>query len=414
MTQELSVDERAVTNAPSADSSTAPAGVTFARRRLLGRVAGGASVLLLLFLTGYLPKRHELAALSAEAAAKQSARRVTVVIPRVGKSVRSLVLPATLEGIEQTTVDARANGYVRRWLADLGDSVQDGQLLAELDTPDLDRELEQARATLAQSEASISEATATRDYSRANLARYELLAPQGIASQQDLEQRRSQSRVDEAHVGVMLAARNSQLANLHRLDQLKLFARVVAPFAGIITERSVVRGKLVVAGTGQSLFRIAAIDPLRAFVQVPQSLVQGVVKGLPARVTVDQLRGSVWSGTVTHSASALDASSRTMSVEVSIPNGDHSLLPGMYAAMTLELQTARPTLMLPGSALAATKDGVRVAVLGPGNRVHWSRVTIERDDGATVEVSEGVTESDSVVSSPNPGLVEGAIVEPIR
>ena len=406
MTQPLTIEQEA---APTAPSLPPPPG----RRRQVVAASAAVAVVSSLFLAGYLPKSRQAAALAAEATGT-TALRVTFVSPRVAKSERSLALPATLEGIEQTTVDARTDGYVHRWLVDLGDTVTEGQLLAELDTPELDRELEQARATLAQSEAAVSEAAATREYSRANLARYDLLAPEGIASQQEVEQRRSQSKVDEAHVGVTVAARNSQLANLHRLEQIKLFARVLAPFSGIITERSVVRGKLVVAGTGQPLFKIAAIDPMRAFVQVPQSLVQGVIKGLPARVTVDQLRGSSWSGTVTHSASALDPTSRTMTVEVSIPNADHRLLPGMYAAVSLQLQTPQATFTLPGSAISATKDGVRVATLGPGRRIHWSRVPIERDDGAEVEISEGITEADSVVASPNPGLIEGSVVEAIR
>ncbi|MEI9938967.1 MAG: efflux RND transporter periplasmic adaptor subunit [Pseudomonadota bacterium] len=395
--------------AGNTDASAAPARA--ARPRLIGWGGGGVLALGLLFLTGYWQKQQETARLTADtASAGHALRRVVTVKPLLGKSKRTLRLPASLEGLEQTEVDARANGYVRSWLVDLGDSVVEGQLLAELDTPELDHELEQARARLAQSEAAIAEASATHEFSQAVLARYRELTPQGIASQQELEQKLSQSNVDEAHLTVVRADRNSQLANLHRLQQLKLFARVVAPFAGTITERGVVRGKLVAAGTGQHLFKIAVLDPVRAFVQVPQSLVAGLKQGLPAQVRVAQQRGAVWEGSVAHLASALDPSSRTMSVEVRVPNADHQLLPGMYGEVTLDLDSKQPTLMLPGSAVAATKDGTRVAIVGQGGNVHWVNIRIERDSGAEVEISEGLSVSDVVIASPGPDISEGMAV----
>jgi len=385
------------------------------RNRVVLGGSGGLVVLALLFLVGYLPKRQQQALLAAEALKlKQTVPRVALVTPRLGKGERSLSLSATLEGLEQTEIDARANGYVRRWLVDLGDSVKEGQLLAELDTPELDLEIEQARAALAQSEASIFQASATRDYSLASLKRYQELAPQGLATQQELEQKASQSKVDAAHVRVAEAARNSQLANLHRLQQLKAFARVTAPFAGTITERSVQRGKLVAAGTGQHLFKVAALDPVRAFVQVPQSLVAGVKQGLAADVSVAEQRGKTWKGVVARTASALDVGSRTMSVEVQVPNPDHRLLPGMYAEVVLKLETSTRLLTLPASAIAATKEGVRVAVVESGGRVRWTKIRIERDNGADVEISEGLSGNEQVVASPGPGIVDGLLVQAVK
>jgi membrane fusion protein (multidrug efflux system) len=385
------------------------------RSRVFLGAAVGLAVLGLLFLVGYLPKRHQQALLAAEAAAsKQAVPRVALVTPRPGKSERALSLSATLEGLEQTEIDARANGYVRRWLVDLGDSVKEGQLLAELDTPELDLEIEQARAALAQSEASIFQASATRDYSRTSLKRYQALAPQGIASQQDLEQKASQSKVDEANVRVAEAARNSQLANVHRLEQLKAFARVTAPFAGTITDRAVQRGKLVAAGTGQHLFKIATLDPVRAFVQVPQSLVAGVKQGLAAEVSVAEQRGKAWKGIVVRTASALDASSRTMSVEVQVPNPDHRLLPGMYAEVALKLDASQRLFVLPASAVATTKDGVRVAVVETDGRVRWTKVRLERDNGADVEISEGLTGNEQIIASPGPAVVDGLVVQAVK
>jgi membrane fusion protein, multidrug efflux system len=385
------------------------------RSRVFLGAAVGLAVLGLLFLVGYLPKRHQQALLAAEAAAsKQAVPRVALVTPRPGRSERALSLSATLEGLEQTEIDARANGYVRRWLVDLGDSVKEGQLLAELDTPELDLEIEQARAALAQSEASIFQASATRDYSLTSLKRYQALAPQGIASQQDLEQKASQSKVDEANVRVAEAARNSQLANVHRLEQLKAFARVTAPFAGTITDRAVQRGKLVAAGTGQHLFKISTLDPVRAFVQVPQSLVAGVKQGLAAEVSVAEQRGKAWKGIVVRTASALDASSRTMSVEVQVPNPDHRLLPGMYAEVALKLDASQRLFVLPASAVATTKDGVRVAVVETDGRVRWTKVRLERDNGADVEISEGLTGNEQIIASPGPAVVDGLVVQAVK
>jgi len=397
----------ALSGSPSALAAKAGAG----RPRLLGFGGGGLVALGLLFGTAYWQKHREVALLATDtASAASSVRRVLTVRPQRSKNERTLSLPASLEGLEQTEIDARANGYVRSWLVDLGDSVVAGQLLAELDTPELDRELEQARARLAQSDAAISEASATHEYSLSVLARYRELAPQGIASQQELEQKLSQSNIDAAHLTVVRAERSSQLANLHRLQQLKLFARVVAPFAGTITERNVVRGKLVAAGTGQHLFKLAVLDPVRAFVQVPQSLLASLEQGLPAQVRVAQQRGTVWEGKVARLASALDPSSRTMSAEVRVPNPEHRLLPGMYAEVTLQLASTQPTLVLPGSAIAATKEGVRVALVGAGGIVHWAKVRIERDSGAQVEISEGLSESDTVIASPGPDISEGMTV----
>jgi len=414
MTSPASAAHESVVSSPSDSSALSPAlgarSGRSARRRLLGWGAG-ALALGLLFLSGYVQRGREAAVLAGDAqSASHAARRVLTVRPRVGSSERTLVLPASLEGLEQTEIDARANGYVRRWLVDVGDSVVAGQLLAELDTPELDRELEQAQARLSQSDAAISEAAATHEFSQAVLARYRELAPQGIASQQDLEQKQSQSNIDAAHLSVVRAERSSQQANVHRLRQLKLFARVVAPFDGTITERGIVRGKLVAAGTGQPLFKLAALDPVRAFVQVPQSLVAGVAQGLPAQVRLAQQRGSVWKGQVARSAPALDPTSRTMSVEVRVPNSDHRLLPGMYVEVTLQLDSKQPTLVLPGAAVSATKEGVRVALVSAGGTVHWSKVRIERDTGAEVEISEGLSESDIVIASPGPDISEGTTV----
>src|SRR6185437_2128303 len=206
---------------------------------------------------------------------------------------------------------------------DIGDRVKENELLAELETPDLDQQISQARAQLAQAEANVQQAIATADFSKANLERYEQLTSQGLASQQDLDQKRAQAKVDQATVAVARASVDAQKSNIGQLLQQKGFARVVAPFAGTITSRSVDVGALVTAGTGTPLFTLVAVDPARVFVPVPQDVAPSLRVGAPAVVTVREYPGRKFLGTVTRTAGALDPASRTMNTEIRVPNGDN-------------------------------------------------------------------------------------------
>jgi membrane fusion protein, multidrug efflux system len=366
-----------------------------------------------LFAAGYLPKRHARALLTAEAA--DTARElpsVVVVHGKPPKPGKGLVLPGNLKGKEQTVLFARANGFVQRWLVDLGDSVKQGQLLLELDTPELDREVEQARAGLAEKTAAVNESKASRDYALVNLDRLQKLSEAGVASHGDLQKTESEAKVAEAKVGVANAIRASQLANLHRLEQLQSFAKVTAPFDGVITARKVDRGTLVSAG-GSALYELAAVDPLRVIVDVPQSLALGIKPGIAGTLQVRELPGRSFTAHVARSAGTLEASSRTLRVELDVPNPERTLLPGMYAEVTLKLERAYTALALPASAVLSTKDGLRIAVIESGDTVRLKPIVVERDNGTEIEIASGLDAKDAVIVSPRPFTSDGQKVKAV-
>jgi len=288
-----------------------PAAISRTRVLLLGLL--GAGVLATAFVVGYLPRRADRAALvEANQVAGVALMTVDVVPPKASSSDRALSLPGSVQPLEETVVYARASGYVRKWYADIGDKVTDGQLLAELDTPELDQELDQARAQLLQAQATLVQSKANRGLSQTNLQRYVKLAPSGVVSQADLDQRQAMAEVDEANVSVAQASIAAQQANMRRLTQLKSFARVTAPFGGTVTQRTVEVGSLVTSGNGQPMYKVAAMDPARVFVQVPQDVAGTVRAGVPAGVSLREYPGRVFGGTVARAAGELDPTTRTM------------------------------------------------------------------------------------------------------
>lgn len=364
-----------------------------------------------LFVVGYLPKQRARAALAAGAAQAESALpTVSIIRGKPNPAGKTLSLPATLRGWEQTVVLSRANGYVKSWQVDLGATVQGGQLLAELDTPELDREVEQARASHAESAAVLKEAQASRDFARINQERFASLNNAGVASQGDLQKAQAEAQVADAKVGVAEALRASRLANLRRLEQLKSFAKVSAPFAGVITARKIERGSLVSAGSS-ALFELAAVEPLRVVVDVPQSLALGVKAGLGGTVRARELPNRSFTATVARTSGTLEASSRTLRVELTLPNPDHALLPGMFAELSLALERKHATLSLPASAIISGKDGLRVATVDAAGVVHFKPVVLERDNGSELEIASGLAPTDDVVASPRPFLRDGERVK---
>ncbi|HEX3770106.1 MAG TPA: efflux RND transporter periplasmic adaptor subunit [Polyangiaceae bacterium] len=377
----------------------------------LGIVAG-AVVLGAAFAVGYVPHHRQQAAL-AEAAegVASSSTRVSVIAPKAGSSDRAVTLPGSVQPLQETVLYARASGFVKRWLVDMGDKVTAGQLLAEIETPELDQELDQARAQLAQAQPTLQRSKANRELSAANLQRYQQLAPVGVASQADLDQRLAQSQVDEANVNVAQATIQAQEANIRRLMQLKAFNHVTAPFAGTITQRWVEVGALVTAGNGQPLYRIAALDPARVFVHVPQDVAPGIRTDVNAVVSVREYPGRTFQGKVSRAAGELDAATRTMNTEVRVPNGDGALIAGMYAEVSLTLPSPHRVFELPATALMSDASGVRVATVDGESRIHLVPVVVERDNGATIEISSGLTGGERVVKLASAEFVEGKPVE---
>ena len=382
--------------------------------RTVFHIALGALALTSLFLVGYLPRERARAALVVEAAkSSNEPASVHTIKPTPSKPERTLVLPGTLRSFEQTLLLARANGYVQRWLVDLGEHVEAGQLLAELDTPELDREVEQARANLLERKAAVSEARAAHDFALVNHQRFGALVPAGVAPKSELERSRAEAQMAEAKVAVAEAARASGLANLNRLEQLKSFARVTAPFAGTITARKVDRGALVTAGSSV-LFELAVFEPLRAIADVPQHLALALDKGAKGSLAVREHPGRSFPIEVVRSAGALDTRTRTLRIELQVPNEERLLLPGMYAEISLTVAHPAPSLSVPASAVIASKDGLRVATVDDSGVVHLKPVTVERDNGNALEIATGLSPGDTLLGNPSPTIADGTRVRVVQ
>lgn len=389
-----------------------PEPATVSRRRLVVIAIAACLGVGAAFLFGYLPKHRSKSALAEGVRAQASeAQHVEVVMPKAITSDHALVLSGSVRPLEETVIYPRANGYIGKWLVDIGDKVRENQVLAEIETPELDQELDQARAQLAQAAAGVTQAEANREFSAANLERFKQLVPAGVASQQDLDKSQAQSVVDAASVKVARSAVAVQEANIRRLLQLKGFARVVAPFAGTITQRNTERGALVSAGNGTPLFKISIIDPVRVFIQVPQDVAANVQVGLEANVTTREYAGRAFKGMVARAAGALDPATRTMLVEVRVPNPKHELLAGMYAEVALTLASVHQAYEIPATALINDAKGLRVATVAATNQLKLVPVTIERDTGATLQIATGLDANTRVVKISSADMTDGQPVQ---
>jgi RND family efflux transporter MFP subunit len=347
----------------------------------------------------------------APTAAEARPTRVEVMTPTVVESDRAMTLPGTVRALEQTKIYPRVTGYVRRWLVDLGDKVKAGQLLVEIDTPELDAQLSQARAQLAQAQAAVKQVTAQRDYSRSNTQRYESLADQKLVSKAQVEQTQAQASTDEASVASAESNVLAQKANVQRLVETQAFSRVVAPFAGTVTTRNIERGDLVTEAKTTELYTIVAIDPVRVFVDVPQTVAANVHAGAQATLVVREFPGRTFAGKVTRSAGALDPDLHTMTTEVQVPNPDGALMPGMYVQAVLTFPVPHRVVEVPATALYSDAQGLRVGVVDAQQKLHFAPITIERDTGASLQIATGLTGDERVVKIAVPGLVEGDALE---
>lgn len=314
--------------------------------------------------------------------------------PRSDAAGQTLALPGTLQGFVQSPIAARASGYLKRWTRDIGSRVQKGELLAEIETPEIDQQLSQAIAARAQAASSLGLARSTAE-------RWEALRKKDAVSQQELDEKRS----GEVQARANLAAAD---ANVERLRQLEGFKRVVAPFAGVITRRNVDVGDLIDAGggAGRVLFLLAQTDPLRVYVYVPQAYAQLVKPGQQVAITQTELRGQVFRGTVARTAASIDALTRTMQIEVTLPNREGVLLPGAYVQVSLPLASSR-ALVVPANTLIIRGTGVQVAVVDSSGRVKMQPVKVGRNFGETVELLEGVQASDQLILNPSDSLGDG-------
>ncbi len=379
------------------------------------------------FLFGWVRRGAE--AKSARANAQEEATAVptvTVVQSRQASPTAELDLPGNIQAITETPILARAEGYVIKRNVDIGDRVKAGQLLAELDTPELDQQvfqaqatLEQANATLAQAKASVEQAKANAQLAEVTAKRNSTLVTKGVLSKQEGDQSDStfvaqvaSQRAAEANVAAAMQSASASQSNLRRLVELQSYNKVRAPFAGVITQRNIDTGALI--GTGSTmLFRMAQNDVLRIFVNVPQSEYNSMRVGIPAQVTVTELPGRTFTGKVSRLSGALDTNTRTLLTEVQVPNSTGILLPGMYAQVHLTVARQSVPILIPGDAVMARANGTMVAVVDANQNVHFRPIQIGRDFGTSVEVMSGLGLNETVIMNPTDDVREGVHVNSV-
>jgi RND family efflux transporter MFP subunit len=337
---------------------------------------------------------------NVEAATKTLAtQHVSVVHPARGNPVTELDLPGTTEAFIESPIFARTNGYLKLWTKDIGARVKAGELLAVIETPELDQQLMQARAVLAQTEANLKLAKITA-------SRYQDLIASHSVSQQDVDQ-------GNQNTAMLTASAQAAAADVQRLEQLQQFERVVAPFDGIVTARNIDIGDLINAGsngTGKEMFRMARIDTLRIFVNVPEDDSGSIRPGVAAKLSIAGFPGKEFPARVTRYAHAVDTNSRTMRTELDIPNASGALLPGTYASARFNLRSPLTPLILPSNTEIFQASGLQVGLVDKNNGVQLRNITVGRDFGTTVEVLSGLQTSDAVIANPSDSLTAGTEV----
>ena len=356
------------------------------------------TILLVVLLAGgvlsVLRRVSERKALAAETV-KLALPTVSVSSPSSEPGADELVLPAQLQAYTESPIYARTNGYLLRWYKDIGARVKKGDLLVDIDTPEIDQELSQARATREQIAAQLELAKTSAD-------RWINLRKTDSVSQQEADQETNAYKQSQAN----LAASE---ANVRRLEQLESFKHIYAPFSGVITQRNTDVGALINAGaSGQKgLFDLAQVDPLRVYVSVPQSYSPSVRPGMPAYIQLDEYPGKKFSGKVARSADAIDPGTRTLLTEVDVENRDGKLLPGAYAQVHFAVPVQTVRISVPVNALLFRAEGPRVAVVGPDDKIQLRSVIIGRDFGTKLEILGGLDNKDRIVVNPADSLEDG-------
>lgn len=369
----------------------------------VGTVAGAYTV-------GLRKHQEEMHQIHLQAERMRNAKPlVQVTTARRAESDITTTLPGDVRADEETTVYARTTGYLKRWHVDIGDQVQEGDLLAEIDTPEVDQQFLQAQAQVGQLAATLKTAEATARLAESTFQRYANLVDTGAVTAQEYDERLSNRDKTQAAVDAAKAELAAGEANLQRLRQLKEFSRVYAPFSGTITRRWVDSGQLVTTGStaAQPLFQITRTDPVRVFVHVPQIYAPGIQRGLTAEITVRERANETFTGTVSRTAGAIDPETRTLLTEIRVPNPDGRLLTGSYVQVKLAFRREAPPVLVPESALIFDADGTRVAVLDDHQRIRFQPVVIERNLGSEVGIRSGLEPGTRIVVNPGTRLREG-------
>ena len=389
-------------------------------------------VAVVVLIAGFVVYRGIHSRIQAAAAVKDqtlalAVPTVSVIHPRPGAVADEVVLPGNIQAFIDSPIYARASGYLKRWYADIGARVKSGQVLAEIDAPELDQQVQQARADVQQSQAALDQTLANLLQGKANeeLAkvtadRWRNLAGKGVVSRQENDQYQMQYQAQAANVQslekAIAAARSSIVssqANMRRLEEMQRYLTVRAPFDGVITARNTDVGALINAGAGtptQALFHIASTSTLRVYVNVPQMYSRSAVPGLAATLTLAEFPGRRFRGMLVRNAESIDTGTRTLLAEVDVDNASGELKPGAYAEVHFAIPAAARSLILPVNAFLFRSEGMRVGVVREGGKVELVPVVIGKDYGTELEVVSGIDAHDRVILNPPDSLTSGEVV----
>jgi len=398
-----------------------------AKRWIVSAMALGIAAGLVM---GFVPRVLQGRQLARSAEQQRAALPIVTVTPvQRAAADQRLTLPGTISPVEEAAIFARASGYVRERRVDIGDRVRRDLVLAIIDAPDLDRQVDQARAGVQQARSALGQAQAQYELAKVTRDRTRILVQQELVARQDGDTQEANYGVADANLRAAHDVVSANVANLNRLLHLQEYERVVAPFDGVVTERNIDVGALISAsgagmGTppsaesavpmtgspGAAMFRVAQTERLRVFVNVPEVSVPSIAVGQPAELQVDALGQQRFAGEVTRTARAVDPATRTLLTEVQVPNPREALLPGMYARVTLSTVRAQPPLLVPADSVLTRSEGTMVPIV-QDDTVHLRRVALGRDHGATVEIDGGLEDGVLVVINPGDSSVEGAKVQ---
>jgi RND family efflux transporter MFP subunit len=357
-------------------------------------------VVIAIVVAGVVPRLRAKAALRVETNSL-AVPEVQVIQPKRGSTAQEIILPGNIQAFIDAPIYARTNGYLRSWTSDIGARVKKGQLLAEIETPEVDQQLLQARADL-------NTAQANENLSQITFNRFEGLKNTDSVSTQDVDNAAGDFAAKKAIV-------DSARSNVNRLEDLQSFEKIYAPFDGVITARNTDVGQLIDSGSSggvaKELFHIAAIRTLRVYINVPQQYSVAAKPGIVADLSLAQFPGRTFQGKLVRTANAIDLATRTLLVEVDVDNATGELLPGAFAEVHLKLPTEIPSYILPVNALIFRAQGLQIATVDNGNRAKLVTIVLGRDFGATVEVVSGLTDADKVIVSPPDSLVDGEQVQ---
>jgi len=374
--------------------------------RLIALVAVAVAIVIAAF--GILQRRgHESEV--TQWTQSQAIPTVAVITPRQGAAAERLALPGTVQAWYEAPIYARVNGYLKDWYFDYGAHVKKGDLLAEIDAPDLDAQLAATQAKLNSARAEVKVREAEKQFAETTYERWRD-SPKGVVSVQEQEGKQADYNSAVARVNAATAEVAADQGEVDRLKALEEFKRITAPFDGIVTARETDIGALINAGSGRNgpeLFRVADIHKMRIYVQVPQQLSAGIGQGLVAELHLPQYPNKTFQATVATTSNAINLSARTLLVELHADNPDGLLQPGAYAGVDFELPSTPDVVRIPTSALIFREHGMEVATIGPGNKIEVKPITLGRNLGTEVEVIKGLTLADRVVNSPPDSLEAG-------